>query len=55
MLAECGYTPKEGPVEFHWYAAEEGGGLGSFAIARYKKEQRAKVGAMLQFVSDLTL
>jgi len=35
ILAESGYTPKNGPVEFHWYAAEEGGLLGSQAIARY--------------------
>ncbi|KAK3995207.1 leucine aminopeptidase 1 [Cladorrhinum sp. PSN332] len=32
VLAESGYTPKTGPVEFHWYAAEEGGLLGSQAI-----------------------
>lgn len=55
MLAESGYTPKNGPVEFHWYAAEEGGLLGSQAIARYKKEQRAPIGAMIEFVSDLRL
>jgi leucyl aminopeptidase len=39
------------PVEFHWYAAEEGGLLGSQAVARYKKESGAKIGAMLEFVS----
>ena len=54
ILAESGYTPKDGPVEFHWYAAEEGGLLGSQAIARYKKEQGAPIGAMMEFVSDLT-
>jgi leucyl aminopeptidase len=47
VLAQSGYTPKNGPVEFHWYAAEEGGLLGSQAIARYKKEQGAKIGAMM--------
>ncbi|GKZ59762.1 hypothetical protein AnigIFM60653_007702 [Aspergillus niger] len=52
VLAENGYTPKDGPVEFHWYAAEEGGLLGSQAIARYKKEQGAKIGAMMEF--DMT-
>lgn len=52
ILAECGYTPKDGPVEFHWYAAEEGGLLGSQAIARYKKEQGASIGAMMEF--DMT-
>lgn len=51
VLAEAGFTPKDGPVEFHWYAAEEGGLLGSQAIARYKKEQGARIGAMIEFVS----
>lgn len=54
ILAESGYTPKNGPVEFHWYAAEEGGLLGSQRIARYKKEQRANIGAMMEFVRSLT-
>jgi leucyl aminopeptidase len=53
ILAESGYTPKAGPVEFHWYAAEEGGLLGSLAIAMYKRVQRAPIGAMIEFVSDL--
>jgi leucyl aminopeptidase len=53
ILAESGYTPKNGPVEFHWYAAEEGGLLGSQAIARYKKESGASIGAMMEFVSPL--
>lgn len=53
ILAQSGYTPKHGPVEFHWYAAEEGGLLGSQAVARYKKEQGARIGAMMGFVSDL--
>ena len=52
VLARSGYTPKDGPVEFHWYAAEEGGLLGSQAIAKYKKQQGAKIGAMLEF--DMT-
>ncbi|CAK7231219.1 hypothetical protein SCUCBS95973_007837 [Sporothrix curviconia] len=52
ILAEHGYTPKNGPVEFHWYAAEEGGLLGSQPIARYKKEQGARIGAMMEF--DMT-
>jgi leucyl aminopeptidase len=52
ILAESGYIPKNGPVEFHWYAAEEAGLLGSQAIARYKKESGAKIGAMMEFVSD---
>lgn len=50
-LAESGFTPLNGPVEFHWYAAEEGGLLGSQAVARYKKESGAHIGAMMEFVS----
>ncbi|KAH7369746.1 hypothetical protein BKA65DRAFT_4547 [Rhexocercosporidium sp. MPI-PUGE-AT-0058] len=52
ILAESGYVPRNGPVEFHWYAAEEGGLLGSQAIARYKKEEGATIGAMMEF--DMT-
>ncbi|KAI0394537.1 peptidase family M28 [Xylariaceae sp. FL0594] len=52
VLAQSGYQPKNGPVEFHWYAAEEGGLLGSQAIAADKRQQGAKIGAMLEF--DMT-
>ncbi|OAQ95832.1 hypothetical protein LLEC1_01370 [Akanthomyces lecanii] len=52
VLAHSGYIPRNGPVEFHWYAAEEGGLLGSQAIAKYKKESGATIGAMLEF--DMT-
>ncbi|KAL7944982.1 hypothetical protein V8C42DRAFT_324235 [Trichoderma barbatum] len=52
VLAESGFIPINGPVEFHWYAAEEGGLLGSQAIARYKKESGARIGAMMEF--DMT-
>ncbi|KAL7939323.1 hypothetical protein V8C35DRAFT_286322 [Trichoderma chlorosporum] len=52
VLAESGFIPVNGPVEFHWYAAEEGGLLGSQAIARYKKESGARIGAMMEF--DMT-
>ncbi|KAI3399146.1 hypothetical protein diail_7725 [Diaporthe ilicicola] len=52
VLATSGYIPKEGPVEFHWYAAEEGGLLGSQAIAAYKKKEGANIGAMMEF--DMT-
>ena len=55
VLAESGFTPKDGPVEFHWYAAEEGGLLGSQYIARYKKEQGVRIGAMMEFVGGLAL
>ncbi|KAK8031546.1 hypothetical protein PG990_001280, partial [Apiospora arundinis] len=49
VLAMNGFTPKDGPVEFHWYAGEEGGNLGSSAVARYKKESGARIGAMVEF------
>ncbi|KAK2596540.1 hypothetical protein N8I77_013426 [Diaporthe amygdali] len=52
ILATSGYIPKDGPVEFHWYAAEEGGLLGSQAIAAYKKKEGANIGAMMEF--DMT-
>ncbi|KUI64257.1 Leucine aminopeptidase 1 [Cytospora mali] len=52
VLATSGYIPKDGPVEFHWYAAEEGGLLGSQAIAAYKKAEGAKIGSMMEF--DMT-
>ncbi|KDN64787.1 putative peptidase family M28, partial [Colletotrichum sublineola] len=52
VLAMSGYVPQEGPVEFHWYAAEEGGLLGSQAVAAYKKKEGANIGAMLEF--DMT-
>ena len=50
-LAGRGYIPEHGPVEFHWYAAEEAGLLGSQEIVAYKKGLGAKVGAMMEFVS----
>ncbi|KAI0121707.1 hypothetical protein BJ170DRAFT_133642 [Xylariales sp. AK1849] len=52
VLALSGYTPRDGPVEFHWYAAEEAGLLGSQPVARYKKDSGAKIGAMMEF--DMT-
>lgn len=52
VLAESGFIPVNGPVEFHWYAAEEAGLWGSQAIARYKKESNAVIGAMMEF--DMT-
>jgi bacterial leucyl aminopeptidase len=50
VLAHSGYIPQDGPVEFHWYAAEEGGNLGSQAVARYKKDSGVAIGAMMEFV-----
>lgn len=55
VLANSGFTPLNGPVEFHWYAAEEAGLLGSQDIARYKRESGATIGAMMEFVSVLIL
>ncbi|KAH8172477.1 peptidase family m28 domain-containing protein [Sarocladium implicatum] len=52
VLAESGFVPKDGPVEFHWYAAEEGGLLGSQPVARFMKESGRTVGAMMEF--DMT-
>ena len=52
VLAENGYIPSEGPVEFHWYAAEEAGLLGSQDIVKFKKGQATVVGAMMEF--DMT-
>lgn len=49
VLAMNGFIPKEGPVEFHWYAGEEGGNLGSSSVARYKKESGVRIGAMVEF------
>lgn len=51
VLALSGYIPKNGPVEFHWFAAEEDGLLGSQAVAKFKKETNATIGAMMEFVS----
>jgi len=42
----------ERPVEFHWYSAEEGGLLGSQAVAKAYEARSAKVHAMSQF--DMT-
>ncbi|TDZ18663.1 Leucine aminopeptidase 1 [Colletotrichum orbiculare MAFF 240422] len=52
VLAASGFVPEEGPVEFHWYAAEEGGLLGSQDVAAYKKREGAHIGAMMEF--DMT-
>ena len=51
ILAQRGFIPERGPVEFQWYAAEEAGLLGSMDIARYKKDTGASISAMLEFVS----
>jgi leucyl aminopeptidase len=48
---EAGFKP-EAPVEFHWYSAEEGGLLGSQAVAQDYERRGVKVLAMSQF--DMT-
>ncbi|KAI9461343.1 Zn-dependent exopeptidase [Boletus coccyginus] len=50
-LVQAGFKP-ELPVEFHWYAAEEGGLLGSQDIVSEYVHQRKDIGAMIQF--DMT-
>lgn len=54
VLAKRGFVPRDGPVEFHWYAAEEAGLLGSLDVAGYKKDRGEKVGAMMEFVSGIS-
>ena len=51
VLAESGFQPKT-PVEFHWYAGEEVGLLGSQDIAQEYNETGIEVKGMLQF--DMT-
>ena len=49
-LVQAGFRPKV-PVEFHWYAGEEGGLLGSQDIVSEYLYQCKDIGAMIQFVS----
>jgi bacterial leucyl aminopeptidase len=46
-LLAANFTPTR-TVEFHWYAAEEGGLLGSKEVARIYHERGVNVTAMLQ-------
>jgi leucyl aminopeptidase len=50
-LVHGNFTP-ETPVEFHYYSAEEGGLLGSQAVAKSYEDAGKKVLAMLQM--DMT-
>ncbi|KAH7909279.1 Zn-dependent exopeptidase [Hygrophoropsis aurantiaca] len=50
-LFEAGFKP-ERPVEFHWYAGEEGGLLGSREVVAEYVQLKKPVGAMIQF--DMT-
>ncbi|KAK1232474.1 hypothetical protein PQX77_004374 [Marasmius sp. AFHP31] len=47
-LVASGFKPST-PLEFHWYAGEEGGLLGSQAVATSYKNAGAQVKAMIQF------
>lgn len=51
-LLALGWKPSHSDVEFHFYSAEEGGLLGSQAVARSYAESGKKVRAMSQF--DMT-
>lgn len=51
-LMAAGWKPSTSDVEFHWYSAEEGGLLGSQAVAQDYAKRGEKVKAMSQF--DMT-
>lgn len=51
VLGEAGWVP-ESDVELHWYSAEEGGLLGSRAVAAEYERKYRRVQAMLQM--DMT-
>ncbi|GAA5863194.1 hypothetical protein JCM3774_000806 [Rhodotorula dairenensis] len=51
-LVESGFKPTHAPVEFHWYSAEEGGLLGSQAVAQDYAARGVNVRSMLQM--DMT-
>ncbi|KAG6832123.1 hypothetical protein H0H87_002636 [Tephrocybe sp. NHM501043] len=51
LLLEAGFKPTT-TVEFHWYAAEEAGLLGSQAVAKAYKSADTQVKAMMQL--DMT-
>ncbi|GAA6001494.1 hypothetical protein JCM10207_006694 [Rhodosporidiobolus poonsookiae] len=51
-LVKSGFVPSSRPVEFHWYSAEEGGLLGSQAVAQDYARRGVKVHAALQ--NDMT-
>ncbi|GAA5828777.1 hypothetical protein JCM11251_005871 [Rhodosporidiobolus azoricus] len=51
-LVNASFVPSAHPVEFHWYSAEEGGLLGSQAVAQEYAKRGVKVRAMQQ--NDMT-
>ncbi len=46
-LLKTGLTPSSRPLELHFYAAEEGGLLGSKAVARAYAEQGKTIHGLL--------
>lgn len=44
-----GFEPVNGPVEFHWWAEEEAGLLGSGDVASDYKARGIRVGGVLNF------
>jgi len=51
-LVTVGFRPPR-PVEFHWYSAEEGGLLGSQAVAKVYEKRNVDVLAMIQVRTSL--
>lgn len=51
-LVNASFVPSSNPVEFHWYSAEEGGLLGSSAVATSYAAAGKRVRSMNQF--DMT-
>jgi leucyl aminopeptidase len=51
-LVNHSFIPSLYPVEFHWYSAEEGGLLGSQAVAQAYAKEGKRVRSMLQM--DMT-
>lgn len=47
-LVNASFVPSTNPVEFHWYSAEEGGLLGSQAVANDYAAKGKKVRSMIQ-------
>lgn len=52
VLAASSFTPTNSAVEFHWYSAEEGGLLGSQAVAKVYEANKVDVKGMIQM--DMT-
>lgn len=52
VLAASSFAPTNSAVEFHWYSAEEGGLLGSQAVAKVYEADKVDVKGMIQM--DMT-